>query len=58
MDLKTKVADYEKALIEEALASAGGDTIETHKLLNLPRKTLYDKMKRLGIDPRDFKPID
>ena len=42
-------------LIEEALALSGGGIKETLKLLGLPRKTLYDKMRKYKLDKQDFK---
>ena len=54
-DLKIQLADYEAALIEDALADAKGDVRATIAALNLPRKTFYDKVQRLGIDLSRFK---
>ena len=54
-NLKIQVADYEAALIEDALADAKGDVRTTIATLNLPRKTFYDKVQRLGIDLSRFK---
>ena len=55
MGLKHMVADYEASLIEEALNRSSGSISETLKLLDLPRKTFYDKVARLGIDLARFK---
>ncbi|QHQ34983.1 response regulator [Algicella marina] len=48
--------DYvEKLLIEGALADHGGRVAAAADALGLPRKTAYDKLKRHGIDPADFR---
>ena len=54
-DLKSQLAEYETALIEDALTLAKGDVRNTILALDLPRKTFYDKVKRLGIDLSRFK---
>ena len=55
LSLPEKVERFEKMLIEEALALSGGGIKETLKLLGLPRKTLYDKMRKYKLDKQDFK---
>ncbi|OYU73014.1 MAG: Fis family transcriptional regulator, partial [Alphaproteobacteria bacterium PA3] len=55
MSLKHMVADYEASLIEDALNRSSGSITKTLKLLDLPRKTFYDKVARLGIDLGRFK---
>jgi two-component system, NtrC family, C4-dicarboxylate transport response regulator DctD len=55
MGLKDLVADYETGVIEDALRKSSGAIHETIKALDLPRKTFYDKVKRLGIDLSQFK---
>lgn len=40
---------YERAVIEQALAAASGRVAVAAEALGLPRKTLYDKLTRLGI---------
>lgn len=47
---------YERALLLEALAKTGGDLNALSLQLNLPRKTLYRKLKKHNIDKSDFKP--
>ena len=54
-DLKSQMALYEAALIENALAIGHGDVRSAIATLDLPRKTFYDKVKRLGIDLARFK---
>ena len=55
IDLKSQMALYEAALIENALTIAQGDVRSVIATLDLPRKTFYDKVKRLGIDLASFK---
>ena len=50
--LQAQLADYERLLIVEALQACSGNVAEAAALLRLPRKTLYDKIARLGIDVR------
>ncbi len=45
----------ERHLIEEALQKHAGRMTEVCATLGIPRKTLYDKMKRLKIDPAVFR---
>ncbi|MBC5784825.1 sigma-54-dependent Fis family transcriptional regulator [Ramlibacter sp. USB13] len=53
--LDEQVAQFERHLIEEALAASGGRATAASELLRLPKKTLYDRMKRLGLSNDDFK---
>ncbi|GLQ71824.1 sigma-54-dependent transcriptional regulator [Vibrio penaeicida] len=55
LGLAEQVADFEKALIEQALSSHDGSIKDTMSTLNLPRKTLYDKMQKFGINKDSFK---
>lgn len=52
--LPERVERYEAELIREALAAHGGEIRGTIEALGLPRKTLYDKLRRYGIDRRAF----
>ncbi len=56
LSLPQKVERYECMLIEEDLAKHDGSIKNTLVSLGLPRKTLYDKMRKYGLDKRDFKP--
>jgi two-component system C4-dicarboxylate transport response regulator DctD len=49
------MARFESAVIEQALRQCGGRISEVLTLLDLPRKTFYDKVNRLGIDPGRFR---
>jgi two-component system C4-dicarboxylate transport response regulator DctD len=44
--LPQRVDAYEKALISEALASHDGNVANTAEALGVPKKTLYDKLKK------------
>ncbi|MEE2023815.1 sigma-54-dependent transcriptional regulator [Alkalimonas mucilaginosa] len=58
MGLAERVAFFEQMLIEEALSATKGSIKETMQALNLPRKTLYDKMRKYGILRSQFKDDD
>jgi DNA-binding NtrC family response regulator len=45
----------EKALIEQALQRCQGRIQDVMQTLGLPKKTLYDKLNRHGIDPDRFR---
>ncbi|MEW8429455.1 MAG: sigma-54-dependent Fis family transcriptional regulator, partial [gamma proteobacterium symbiont of Ctena orbiculata] len=55
MTLPEHVEAFERAMIEQALAESGGVIKKTMDLLGLPRKTLYDKMQKYGLDKRLYK---
>jgi len=44
-----RVAAFEQVLIDAALRECGGDVAAAAERLQLPRKTLYDKIARFGI---------
>ncbi|ONM42785.1 DNA-binding response regulator [Halopseudomonas pachastrellae] len=46
---------YEHSLLASALKACNGSIKEVMMQLGLARKTLYDKMKRHGLDKADFK---
>lgn len=52
--LADQMAELEKALIVSTIASQGGSIKATCEALNVPRKTLYDKMRKYGIDRAAF----
>ena len=56
LNLAEQVGQFEKLLIHTELAKCGGSIRDTQKSLDLPRKTLYDKMKKYGLDKKDYKP--
>jgi two-component system C4-dicarboxylate transport response regulator DctD len=53
--LEDNVAAFERLLIEEALSACHGRAALASDLLRLPKKTLYDKMRRLGLSPEEFR---
>lgn len=53
--LDQQLAAFERQLIQQALGNSGGRAAAASVLLGLPRKTLYDKMKRLGLSTEEFK---
>ena len=55
MSLPEKVEQFEKMLIQTELSRCGGSIKETLMTLGLPRKTLYDKMRKYELDKNDFK---
>lgn len=54
--LQLSVAEFEQTVIENALRVVGGDVLRLEQLLGTPRKTLYDKLNRYGLRPKDFRP--
>lgn len=58
MSLTERVAFFEQMLIEEALNATKGSIKLTMQALNLPRKTLYDKMRKYGLLRSQFKDDD
>ncbi|WGY46522.1 sigma-54 dependent transcriptional regulator [Vibrio sp. ABG19] len=53
--LADQVAEFEKVAIEKALIESNGSIKLTMEQLNIPRKTLYDKMQKYRIDKDNFK---
>jgi len=54
--LHQAVADFERTVIENALRAVDGNVLQLEQALGTPRKTLYDKLNRYGLQPRDFRP--
>ncbi|MBN8294224.1 sigma-54-dependent Fis family transcriptional regulator [Rhodobacter sp. NTK016B] len=52
--LSDRVAAFEKAEIERALMASGGALKPVYESLGLSRKTLYEKMQKLGIDKAHY----
>ncbi|HHB83809.1 MAG TPA: sigma-54-dependent Fis family transcriptional regulator [Devosia sp.] len=48
--LSSQLADYERVLIENEIARNGGTLKATYENLGISRKSLYEKMKRLGLN--------
>jgi two-component system, NtrC family, C4-dicarboxylate transport response regulator DctD len=53
--LAEHVDRFERSLIEHALVSANGSIKEVMTDLAVPRKTLYDKMRKYGLKKTDYK---
>lgn len=49
------VADFEKSVLEEALKKAAGKVSDAAQNLQVSRKTLYDKLTRYSLNPRDYR---
>jgi two-component system C4-dicarboxylate transport response regulator DctD len=56
LTLPERVEQFERMLIHTELSRHGGSIKDTLHSLGLPRKTLYDKMKKYGLDKSDYKP--
>ena len=52
--LSQTVAEFEQTVIENALRAVSGNVLRLEQLLGTPRKTLYDKLNRYGLRPKDF----
>ncbi len=52
---KEQVATFEKALIEQELKSWKGDLKKIQANLNIPKQTLYDKIKTFGLNRKDYR---
>jgi two-component system C4-dicarboxylate transport response regulator DctD len=53
--LAERVDAFERALIQAELRRLGGNVARVAAALSMPRKTLYDKLTRHGIDPEGFR---
>jgi len=53
--LSVQVEMVEKLLLEQSLKDHEGRVGEMAKALKLPRKTLYDKLKRHDLNPAEFR---
>jgi two-component system C4-dicarboxylate transport response regulator DctD len=54
-DLPSRVGEFEVTVITEALRATRGSVTRAMDVLKIPRKTLYYKMARYGINPDDFR---
>ncbi len=55
LPLPQQVELFEKSLISQSLASHRGRITEVCEHLGLPRKTLYDKLKKYSLKPEDYR---
>jgi two-component system C4-dicarboxylate transport response regulator DctD len=53
--LADRVAQFEGRILHDTLQATAGDVTQTLRQLKIPRKTLYDKLKRHGLKPADFR---
>ena len=56
LSLSQRVDSFEANALREALEHCHGDIRSAMELLQLPRKTLYDKMAKHGISPDAYRP--
>lgn len=56
MTLPEQMERFEKTLLEQELQRQKGCIKDTMDALGLPRKTLYDKMRKYGLDKDLYKP--
>jgi hypothetical protein len=57
LSLACQVRDFERAAIQQCLLETGGNIGAALERLKIPRRTLNEKMVRLGIDRRGLKPL-
>ena len=55
VSLPQRVENFEKMLIQNELERHTGSIKETLNTLGVPRKTLYDKMRKYALDKADYK---
>lgn len=55
LPLPQRVEQFERSIVADAIAAAGGDVRTAIKALGIPRKTFYDKLVRHGINLADFR---
>jgi Bacterial regulatory protein, Fis family len=57
LSLASLMKEFERAAIEQCLLETGGNISAALGRLKIPRRTLNEKMVRLGIDRRSLKPL-
>jgi two-component system, NtrC family, C4-dicarboxylate transport response regulator DctD len=55
LTLAEQVDRFERILLTDTLSQHRGRLKEVQEVLGLPRKTLYDKMRKYGLDKQDYK---
>ncbi|MHC3127485.1 Fis family transcriptional regulator [Brevundimonas sp. GN22] len=53
--LVERVARFEASILSDTLDATGGSITETMARLQIPRKTLYDKLKKYAIQPARYR---
>ncbi|MCS6758719.1 MAG: sigma-54 dependent transcriptional regulator [Candidatus Devosia euplotis] len=56
--LREKVQAFERQAIADELRTQNGSLKAVYEMLGLSRKSLYEKMQKLGLDRRDFRDDD
>ena len=52
--LSEQVEAFEKHLIETTLSDNKGNIQDTSEILGMPRRTLNEKMRKYGLDRKDY----
>lgn len=55
MGLTERIAWLERRILQDTLETVDGNITEALRQLRIPRKTLYDKLKRHGLKPAEFR---
>ena len=55
VSLAARLENHERCLIREALRGTRGNVADAAERLQLPKKTLYDKLARHALDPESFR---
>ncbi|WP_263769885.1 sigma-54-dependent transcriptional regulator [Propionivibrio soli] len=55
VSLQARMENYERGLLRDALRQTNGNVAEAAEHLNVPKKTLYDKLARHQLDPETFR---
>ncbi|PIE56612.1 MAG: DNA-binding response regulator [Desulfobulbus propionicus] len=53
--LPQQVEAFERAILEQSLNAHSGRLKDVMETLSIPRKTLYDKLRKYGLDKNDYK---
>jgi hypothetical protein len=56
LSLADQIRAFERTVIRQCLLETGGNIAAALERLKIPRRTLNEKMVRLGIDRRDLRP--
>jgi hypothetical protein len=56
LSLAVQTREFERTVIRQCLLETGGNIAAALERLKIPRRTLNEKMVRLGIDRRDLRP--
>jgi len=55
LSLAEQTDRFERYLVEESLKRHGGQVAAVSDTLGIPRKTLYDKLRKYGLSPDEFR---